>query len=127
MKAQTELNITAIGSFFAWIFLVLLVSEIHNVKYDVINGNTLTVASFESPIEYQDIANLICEGDCAEDLNTLLRFVPRTGGTIQFCPNTVVEIGSSIIIPNASRLMGLTIRDAYFVMLPECDTALVVE
>ena len=99
MKTRTELNIMAIGSFFAWIFLVLLTSEMHNIKYDVINDNTLLIASSEAPIEYQDVANLICEGDCAKDMNTLFRFIPRAGGTVQFCPNTIVEIGSPIIIP----------------------------
>lgn len=99
MKTQTELNVMAVGSLFAWIFFVLLVSEIYNVRYDVINKNTLLVASFESPIEYQDVANLICEGDCAEDVNNLFRFIPRRGGTVRFCPDAIIEIGSSVIIP----------------------------
>lgn len=100
-----EQNILAIGTLFAWIFLVLLAFEIHNVRLEVIGPGNFLVATDKSHPAKQDAANLICkEGeDCGERLSDLMSFIPRKGGGIVFAGGEV-QIESTITIPTGGLL-----------------------
>ena len=97
---NSETLFISLGLVLACISTILLIETRLNPTVIILDQREFVVAASDSSYAIKNRANIICpENDCSEEINSLFKLIPQSGGSIKFSAGTI-KIDTGIIIPN---------------------------